>query len=243
MYDWCVRQQRQHPRPLSPATPATVAGVSAEDAVRSVGIAPSPAAQRAPAGVGGTLRVVVQRNGLLQVQVGAALLELAPGDIVRQDVAAIVNAANESLANGGGVCGAIHRAAGVPQLEAACRALGTCPTGEARITSGFKLAAQHIIHAVGPRYRDHTPAHAAQLLENAYRASLELASIHRLPSIAFPSLSTGIFGFPIEQAAPVAVRTIVGYLAEHPEIALVRLVLRDDTRVAFETELLALVSA
>lgn len=167
---------------------------------------------------------------VIRIPIGDALIELVLGDIVRQDVDAIVNAANESLANGGGVCGAIHDAAGAEQLEAACQALGTCPTGEARITPGFKLQANHIIHAVGPIYSRYNPEHAERLLASAYHASLVLASEQRLARIAFPSLSTGIFGYPVEKAAPVAVATVVAYLREHPEIRLVRFVLHNDRR-------------
>jgi O-acetyl-ADP-ribose deacetylase len=165
-------------------------------------------------------------------QAGRSILELLRGDIVVQDVDAIVNAANESLLAGGGVSGAIHRAAG-PQLEEECRQVGRCPTGEARLTGGYRLKARHVIHAVGPRYgarpRD------AELLAGAYRASLALATEHGLASIAFPSISTGIFGYPLDLAAPIAIGTVAEYLATHPEIALVRFVLWDDeTRVAYE---------
>ncbi|WP_129629280.1 macro domain-containing protein [Candidatus Oscillochloris fontis] len=167
---------------------------------------------------------------VIRIPIGTALIELVLGDIVTQDVDAVVNAANESLANGGGVCGAIHDAAGAEQLEAACRAIGACPTGEARLTAGFQLQAQHIIHAVGPIYSRYTPDHAARLLASAYHASLALASEHQISRIAFPSLSTGIFGYPVEKAAPVAIATVVEYLREHPEIKLVRFVLNNDRR-------------
>lgn len=185
---------------------------------------------------------IISQDKMVVAQVGAARLELVRGDIVRQDVDAVVNAANAQLANGAGVSGALHTAAGAQQLEDACRALKGCPTGEARITPGFNLAARHIIHAVGPIYRQHTHEHAEQLLASAYRTSLERASDHQLRSIAFPSLSTGIYGFPIEQAAPIALRTVISYLAEHSEIELVRFVLRDDTRPTFEQELRRLAS-
>jgi O-acetyl-ADP-ribose deacetylase (regulator of RNase III) len=172
-----------------------------------------------------------------QLTIGSTVLELIEGDIVVQDVDAVVNAANEELANGGGVCGALHRGAGARNLEAACAAIGHCPTGEARITPGFKLKARHIIHAVGPVYRRGEAAESAQLLASAYRASLELASAHGLRSVAFPSLSTGIFGYPVAEAAPIAVQTVVAYLRAHPDIVLVRFVLRDDTMHAFEQAL------
>jgi O-acetyl-ADP-ribose deacetylase len=187
---------------------------------------------------------ITSENGTTRVQIGGAVLELKTGDIVTQDVDAVVNAANEQLANGAGVCGALHRAAGARQLEQACAAiLGGCPTGDARITPGFNLTARHVIHAVGPRYHQSQKEHAAQLLASAYRASLELASQHGLRSIAFPSLSTGIFGFPLEQATRIALQTVVRYVTEHPGLDLVRFVLRDDTRPIFEQELRHLVSS
>lgn len=130
------------------------------------------------------------------------------GDITTQEVDAVVNAANESLSDGAGVNGAIHRAAG-PGLSAACAAIGGCPTGEARITPGFRLPARFIIHTVGPVYRggDHGEA---ELLASAYRNSLLLADEHRLGSIAFPAISCGIFGYPVADAARIAVDTVRG---------------------------------
>lgn len=172
-----------------------------------------------------------------RLQIGAAVLELADADIVTQDVDAVVNAANTDLANGTGVSGALHRSAGARELEAACRKIGGCPTGEARITPGFKLKARHVIHAVGPIYRHHRPDEARRLLAGAYRASLELASKHGLRSIAFPSLSTGVYGYPADQAAPVALETVIAYMQAHPEVELVRFALRNDTRGHFETAL------
>ncbi len=167
---------------------------------------------------------------VIRLPVGDAVVELVLGDIVSQDVDVIVNAANESLTNGGGVCGAIHDAAGAEQLEAVCRELAPCTTGEARITSGFGLQARHIIHAVGPIYSRYSPDHAERLLASAYRSSLALATEHDLTSIAFPSLSTGIFGYPPDKAAPVAVATVVDYLRKHPGLKLVRFVLHNDRR-------------
>jgi O-acetyl-ADP-ribose deacetylase (regulator of RNase III) len=136
----------------------------------------------------------------------AAKLEVVAGDITRLRVDAIVNAANEQLARGGGVCGAIHRAAG-PELELACRAQGRCPTGEARITPGFDLPAAWVIHAVGPVWQGGSHDEDT-LLAGAYRGSLKLADAHGLASIAFPAISTGIFGFPLERAARIAVETV-----------------------------------
>jgi len=127
-------------------------------------------------------------------------------DITTLRLDAIVNAANEMLAPGGGVCGAIHAKAG-PELAAACAALGGCPTGEARITPGFRLPARHVIHAVGPFWRGGTAGEPA-LLAAAYRASLRLAEEHRLETVAFPAISTGIFGYPYQAATRTAVAAV-----------------------------------
>ncbi|HET8626584.1 MAG TPA: O-acetyl-ADP-ribose deacetylase [Thermomicrobiales bacterium] len=158
----------------------------------------------------------------MRIPVGRAAVELVQGNIVEQDVDAIVNAANSALSGGGGVDGAIHRAAG-PELLAECRTLGRCPTGEARITKGYRLQARHVIHAVGPVYRGQP--RDAELLAGAYRASLALASQHGLKTVAFPAISTGIYGYPLAEAAPLALRTVRDELEQHPEIALVRFVL------------------
>jgi len=134
-------------------------------------------------------------------------VQILRGDLTRQDVDAIVNAANERMLGGGGVDGAIHRAAG-PALLDACRAVPEvrpgvrCPTGEARITPGFALTARHVIHTVGPVYRGH--ARDAGLLASAFRASLTLAVDHRLESIAFPAISCGVYGYPLDEAAAIA---------------------------------------
>lgn len=127
-------------------------------------------------------------------------------DITSLATDAIVNAANESLAPGGGVCGAIHRAAG-PELAKACAQLGGCPTGEARITPGFRLAARFVIHAVGPVWHG-GGAGEPELLAAAYRSAMELAAKHGLESIAFPAISTGIYGYPLEPATAIAVSTV-----------------------------------
>jgi len=168
----------------------------------------------------------------MRFQVRNSVLELLEGNIVDQDVDAIVNAANSALSGGGGVDGAIHRAAG-PELLAECRTLGRCPTGEARITKGYRLKARHVIHAVGPVYRGQPQD--AELLASTYRSSLQLASLHGIKTIAFPAISTGIYGYPLDQAAPIALRTIKDYLEQHSEIELVRLMIWDrPTRVAYE---------
>ena len=168
----------------------------------------------------------------LRVAIDGATLELVQGNIVDQEVDALVNAANSALSGGGGVDGAIHRAAG-PELLAECRTLGRCPTGEARLTKGYNLKARYVIHAVGPVYRG--TARDAGLLASAYRSSLELASQHGIKSLAFPSISTGIYGYPLEQAAPIALRTVRDYLAANPGIELVRFVLYgNDSYAAFE---------
>jgi O-acetyl-ADP-ribose deacetylase (regulator of RNase III) len=137
------------------------------------------------------------------------ILELIQADITTLDVDAIVNAANHSLLGGGGVDGAIHRAAG-PQLLAECRTLGGCETGEAKITRGYRLRARHVIHTVGPVYSN-TPRDA-ELLSAAVRNSLRLADEHRLASIALPAISTGVYGYPLAQAARVILSTIIAYL-------------------------------
>ncbi|MBI3899164.1 MAG: O-acetyl-ADP-ribose deacetylase [Gammaproteobacteria bacterium] len=144
------------------------------------------------------------------------MIRVLQADITTLKVGAIVNAANETLLGGGGVDGAIHRAAG-PELLAHCRRLGGCPTGEAKITPAFKLPVQWIIHTVGPVWRggDH---HEATLLANCYRHSLELALTHAVGSIAFPSISTGVYRYPKEEAARIAVSVLREYERRFEEI-------------------------
>ncbi len=141
-------------------------------------------------------------------------IEVVEGDITTLDVEAIVNAANERLAPGGGVCGAIHRAAG-PELARACAAIGHCATGDAVITPGFGLKARWVIHAVGPIWHGGGLGED-QLLASAYRRSLERAAERGVRSLAFPAISTGIYGFPADRAATIAVRTVADFLARHP---------------------------
>ncbi|NIQ39612.1 MAG: O-acetyl-ADP-ribose deacetylase [Proteobacteria bacterium] len=152
-----------------------------------------------------------------------SVLELVQGDITQQDTDAIVNAANQSLLGGGGVDGAIHRAAG-PQLLAECRTLDGCRTGDAKITEGYNLKARHVIHTVGPVYRRESKE-VRDLLASAYHRSMEVAHENGLKSLAFPSISTGAYGYPIEEAAPIALSTVIDYLKDHEDIENVRFVL------------------
>ena len=162
-------------------------------------------------------------------------IEAVQGDITRQDVDAIVNAANQSLGGGGGVDGAIHRAAGAAELHEACAALGGCPTGDARATPGFRLSARWIVHAVGPRYRD--GRHGEQeLLASCYRRALEVADEAGARSVAFPAISTGIYGYPPEEAASIAVETLQ---TADTRVELARLVAFDSATLGLYEERLA----
>lgn len=154
-------------------------------------------------------------------------LSIEQGDITTYAVDAIVNAANCSLLGGGGVDGAIHRAAG-KQLLAECRTLHGCETGEAKITKGYRLPAKYVVHTPGPIWRG-GKHNEAQLLANSYRNSLTVAWEHGCRTIAFPSISTGVYHFPLEQAATIAVQTITQFLDEHPDMERVTMVCFDQT--------------
>jgi O-acetyl-ADP-ribose deacetylase (regulator of RNase III) len=165
-----------------------------------------------------------------RAQVNDTLLELTTGDITRQQVDAIVNAANATLMGGGGVDGAIHSAAG-PQLLQATRLLGGCDTGDAKITPGFQLPARYVIHAVGPVYGT-GGVEVGRLLASAYRRSLEVALDHQVRTLAFPAISTGVYGYPVEEAAPIALEATISFLQSHDDLALVRFVLFTSTTEA-----------
>ncbi len=150
----------------------------------------------------------------MRKDIAGAAVELVQGDITRQEVDAIVNAANSGLRGGGGVDGAIHRAGG-PAIMEECRRIGGCPTGSAVITTGGNLPARRVIHTVGPRWSGGSRGEA-DLLSGAYRSSLQVAVDNGLRSVAFPSISTGVYGYPIEAAAAVALSTMAEFLGENP---------------------------
>ena len=166
-------------------------------------------------------------------------LQTVLGDITKQSVDAIVNAANCSLLGGGGVDGAIHRAAG-PELRAECRMLHGCETGQAKITKGYRLPAKHVIHTPGPVWHGGNNGEA-ELLASCYRSCLTLASENGCKTVDFPSISTGVYHFPLDKAAAIASKTIKEYLDAHPEIERVRMVCFDErTKAAYDSAIAAL---
>lgn len=177
----------------------------------------------------------------VSIRVNQSVLELVVGDITQQETEAIVNAANSSLLGGGGVDGAIHRAGG-PQILEECRKIGGCPPGEARITTGGRLKSRHVIHTVGPIYRD-GKHREPEILTSAYRNSLLLALQLGIRSISFPSISTGAYGYPLQEASKIALSTVIDFLQQHTGIEMVRFVLFDDRSYsAYEKALFELVS-
>ena len=169
------------------------------------------------------------------------IVSLVRGDITLQEADGIVNAANSSLAGGGGVDGAIHRRGG-PSIMEECRKVGSCPTGEAVITGAGLLKARYVIHTVGPVYKDGRSGEE-ELLESAYRNSLSLALKNGLKSIVFPSISTGVYGYPIKEAARVALRTVVKFIREDSGIEFVGFVLFSDKDLSVYEEALRELSA
>jgi O-acetyl-ADP-ribose deacetylase len=160
---------------------------------------------------------------IIRAKIKQSTLELLQGDITQQDTDAIVNAANTSLLGGGGVDRAIHDAAG-PDLLAETRTLGGCATGDAKISRGYMLKARHVIHAVGPVYQRGN-AEIPRLLASAHRRSLEIAAENGLTTLAFAAISTGVYGYPLEEAAPIALATTCDFLVQHDQTMLVRFVL------------------
>jgi O-acetyl-ADP-ribose deacetylase (regulator of RNase III) len=159
----------------------------------------------------------------MEVQIGKSKLMIVEGDITKEETDAIVNAANSGLRGGGGVDGAIHRAGG-PAIMEECRKIGCCPTGQAVITTGGNLKARYVIHTVGPVYGGGN-RNEAGLLKSAYLESLKLASEKGLKSVSFPAISTGAYGYPLNEAARIALKTAIEYLTEHPQIERVNFVL------------------
>jgi O-acetyl-ADP-ribose deacetylase (regulator of RNase III) len=159
----------------------------------------------------------------MEVKINNSTLSLVEGEITKEETDVIVNAANSRLAGGGGVDGAIHRAGG-PSIMEECRQIGGCPTGQAVITTAGNLKAKYVIHTVGPVYQGGTKGEAA-LLKSAHLESLKLVSSKKLKSVAFPAISTGVYGYPVDDAAHIAITTVIDYLKEHADIELVRFVL------------------
>ena len=166
----------------------------------------------------------------MKISIGARTLELKQGDITKEDTDAIANAANSSLAGGGGVDGAIHRAGGPAIMKELNEKYQGCQTGSAVLTGGGKLKARYVLHAVGPRYRGHPED--AKLLASAYETCLNLCAQHGLRSIAFPSISTGIYGYPLDEAAPIALGTVMAHMKTNALPELARFVLFNDATLA-----------
>lgn len=160
----------------------------------------------------------------MKITLHRSTIEIVQGDITKEKVDAIVNAANDQLSPGGGVSGAIHRSAG-PKLWEECRKLGGCQTGEAKITKGYNLSARYVIHTVGPVYSGSKDD--PELLASCYRESLMLGLKHGVKSISFPAISTGIFGYPVEEAARVALKTIIEFAEQNGGIEIIRMVIFD----------------
>jgi O-acetyl-ADP-ribose deacetylase (regulator of RNase III) len=171
----------------------------------------------------------------MEVAISKSRLALVQGDITEEETDAIVNAANSRLAGGAGVDGAIHRAGG-PSIMAECRKIGYCPTGQAVITTGGNLKAKYVIHTVGPVYRGGKGE--AGLLASCFTESLKLAASRGLKSVAFPAISTGVYGYPLDEAAEVSLKAVIDYLRSHTDIELVRLVLFDRRSLDVFTEAL-----
>ncbi|MFW6006155.1 MAG: macro domain-containing protein [Candidatus Bipolaricaulota bacterium] len=179
---------------------------------------------------------MAKADGRVTRSVEGSKFELVRGDITKQETEAVVNAANKKLAPGGGVAGAIHRAAG-DQLWEECKSLGGCETGEAKITKGYALPANYVIHTVGPVYSN--SPEDPKLLESSYRKSLEIARKNGIQSVSFPALSTGAFGYPEREAGKIAINTIIGFLSNHSQPELVRLVLYGKSSFVLHKEILS----
>lgn len=176
----------------------------------------------------------------MEIVINRGTLALVEGDITKEETDAIVNAANSRLMGGAGVDGAIHSAGG-PSIMDECRKIGGCPAGQAVITTGGNLKAGHVIHTVGPIYQGGTKGEA-DLLRSAYLTSLKLAAARGLKSIAFPAISTGVYSYPLAEAAHIALKTAVDYLREHTDLRVIRFVLFDRrTYDAFAAELKKLI--
>ncbi|MBI5643358.1 MAG: O-acetyl-ADP-ribose deacetylase [Deltaproteobacteria bacterium] len=173
----------------------------------------------------------------MEVKIADTVIALVKGDITEESTDAIVNAANSRLMGGGGVDGAIHRAGG-PKIMEECRKIGGCATGSAVITTGGGLKAKYVIHTVGPIYKD-GDHQEPELLESSYRSSLDLALDKGLKSIAFPSISTGAYGYPVEEAAGIAIKTVLEFVSAHKGLALIRFVLFSEADLKTYSQILA----